>query len=128
MLCSGPGRLGRGFQQSQGQKGPPGGLLLGLLLAPSPGAGELPACNRRGNLKALAVVGALFVQELIIRRRVPAALSVLLTFGKMAVVLALVGVVDAVNPRLRIDQSMGYYARIIVFVSVGALVLAILGA
>jgi len=56
------------------------------------------------------------------------ALGLLLTLAKMAVVLVLVGVADVVNPRLRIDQSMAYYARIITFVSVGALVLAILGA
>ena len=54
-------------------------------------------------------------------------LSVLLTLVKMAVVLTLVGVADVVNPRLRIDQSMGYYARVVVFVSVGALALAIVG-
>jgi len=54
-------------------------------------------------------------------------LSLLLTLAKMSIVLALVGVVDVVNPRLRIDQSMGYYARIVVFVSVGALALAIVG-
>jgi formate hydrogenlyase subunit 4 len=56
-----------------------------------------------------------------------AGLNILFTLAKMAVVLALVGVADVVNPRLRIDQSMGYYARIIVFVSVGALAFAILG-
>jgi formate hydrogenlyase subunit 4 len=56
-----------------------------------------------------------------------AGLSMLLTLVKMAVVLTLVGVADVVNPRLRIDQSMGYYARIIVFFAVGALVFAILG-
>lgn len=55
------------------------------------------------------------------------ALSIVLTLAKMGVVLALVGVADVVNPRLRIDQSMGYYARVIVFVSVGALAFAILG-
>ena len=54
-------------------------------------------------------------------------LSILLTLGKMGVFLALVGLVDVVNPRLRIDQSMGYYARIVVFVSIGALALAIVG-
>jgi formate hydrogenlyase subunit 4 len=54
-------------------------------------------------------------------------LRTLLTLAVMAVVLVLVGVVDLVNPRLRIDQSMGYYARIVVFVSVGALALAIVG-
>ena len=55
------------------------------------------------------------------------ALSILLTLAKMAVVLTLVGVADVVNPRLRIDQSMAYYARVIVFVSVGALAFAVLG-
>jgi formate hydrogenlyase subunit 4 len=54
-------------------------------------------------------------------------LSLVLTLAKMSIVLALVGVVDVVNPRLRIDQSMGYYARVVVFVSVGALALAIVG-
>ncbi len=57
-----------------------------------------------------------------------AGLAMLLTLAKMAVVLALVGVVDVVNPRLRIDQSMAYYARIVVFVAVGALIFAIVGA
>ncbi len=54
-------------------------------------------------------------------------LSILLTLAKMGVFLTLVGLVDVVNPRLRIDQSMGYYARIVVFVSIGALALAIVG-
>ena len=61
--------------------------------------------------------------------RVPnVGLGVVLTLAKMAVVLALVGVADVVNPRLRIDQSMAYYARIIVYVALGALVFAVLGA
>ncbi len=54
-------------------------------------------------------------------------LGILLTLVKMAVVLTLVGVIDVVNPRLRIDQSMSYYARVIVFVSIGALAIAIIG-
>jgi len=56
------------------------------------------------------------------------ALSMVLTLAKMGVVLALVGVADVVNPRLRIDQSMAYYARIIVFIAVVALAFAIIGA
>jgi hypothetical protein len=36
-------------------------------------------------------------------------------------------VADVVNPRLRIDQSMGYFARVVVFVSLGALALAVVG-
>jgi len=54
-------------------------------------------------------------------------LNMVLTLAVMGVVLALVGVVDVVNPRLRIDQSMAYYARVVVFVSVLALALAIVG-
>jgi formate hydrogenlyase subunit 4 len=54
-------------------------------------------------------------------------LSMIFTLLKMAVVLTLVGVIDVVNPRLRVDQSMAYYARVIVFVSIGALAIAIVG-
>lgn len=57
-----------------------------------------------------------------------AGLSVVLVLAKMAVVLLLVGVVDVVNPRLRIDQSMSYYSRVVVFVSLVALAFAIVGA
>ena len=55
-------------------------------------------------------------------------LSLLATLGKMAVVILLVGVVDVVNPRLRIDQSMYIYSRVIVFVAVAALAFALIGA
>ncbi len=55
-------------------------------------------------------------------------LSVLATIGKMAVVMLLVGLVDVVNPRVRVDQSMYYYSRVIVFVAVAALAFAIIGA
>jgi formate hydrogenlyase subunit 4 len=55
-------------------------------------------------------------------------LNLLATLGKMAVVLLLVGVVDVVNPRVRIDQSMYYYSRVIVWVAVAALLFAIIGA
>ncbi len=55
-------------------------------------------------------------------------LAVLATLGKMAVVLLLVGLVDVVNPRLRIDQSMYYYSRVIVFVAIAALAFAVIGA
>jgi formate hydrogenlyase subunit 4 len=56
------------------------------------------------------------------------AVDMLFTLVKMAVVLLLVGLADVVNPRLRVDQAMAYYARIIVFVAVLALALAITGA
>ena len=55
-------------------------------------------------------------------------LSLLATLGKMAVVLLLVGLVDVVNPRVRIDQSMYYYSRVIVWVAVAALLFAVIGA
>lgn len=55
-------------------------------------------------------------------------ISVLATLGKMAVVLFLVGLVDVVNPRVRIDQSMYYYSRVIVWVAAVALLFAIIGA
>jgi formate hydrogenlyase subunit 4 len=35
-----------------------------------------------------------------------------LTLVKALLVLVLVGVIDAVNPRLRIEQAMGYYMRV----------------
>jgi formate hydrogenlyase subunit 4 len=54
-------------------------------------------------------------------------LSLLMTLAKMSVILVLVGVIDVVNPRLRVDQSMSYYARVIIFVSIGALAIAIIG-
>jgi formate hydrogenlyase subunit 4 len=55
-------------------------------------------------------------------------LNLLATLGKMAVVLLVVGLVDVVNPRVRIDQSMYYYSRVIVWVAVAALLFAIIGA
>lgn len=77
----------------------------------------------------LMIFSALLVTVFIPWPRVASVeLGVLLTAAKMAVVLALVGVADVVNPRLRIDQSMAYYARIIVYVALGALVFAVLGA
>ena len=77
----------------------------------------------------LMIFSALLVTVFIPWPRVPnVGLGVVLTLAKMAVVLALVGVADVVNPRLRIDQSMAYYARIIVYVALGALVFAVLGA
>ncbi len=55
-------------------------------------------------------------------------LGLLATVAKMAVVLLLVGLVDVVNPRVRIDQSMYYYSRVIVWVAAVALLFAIIGA
>lgn len=51
-----------------------------------------------------------------------------LNFAKLGVLVLLVGLVAAVNPRLRIDQSMAYFSRIVVFVAMAALVFASIGA
>jgi formate hydrogenlyase subunit 4 len=45
---------------------------------------------------------------------------------KVLVVLVLVAVIDVVNPRLRIDQAMGYYMRVAVS-SLAALAFAVIG-
>jgi len=49
-----------------------------------------------------------------------------LAMVKAMVVLLLVGVVDAVNPRLRIDQAISYYAKV-AFSSLAALAFAVIG-
>jgi formate hydrogenlyase subunit 4 len=49
-----------------------------------------------------------------------------LTLLKALVVLSLVTVVEVVNPRLRIDQAMGYYMRV-AFSSLAALAFAVIG-
>jgi formate hydrogenlyase subunit 4 len=48
------------------------------------------------------------------------------TFVKVLLVLVLVTVVDVVNPRLRIDQAMGYFMRVAVS-SLAALAFAVIG-
>lgn len=54
--------------------------------------------------------------------------DLVINFAKVGVLMLLVGLVNAVNPRLRIDQSMAYFCRIVVFVAVAALVFASIGA
>ncbi len=49
-----------------------------------------------------------------------------LAFVKVAIVLALVTVVDVVNPRLRIDQALAYYMRV-VFGALAGLAFAVIG-
>ncbi|UCG87172.1 MAG: NADH-quinone oxidoreductase subunit H [Gemmatimonadota bacterium] len=49
-----------------------------------------------------------------------------LALAKVLLVLILVAVVDAVNPRLRVEQAMRYYARV-AFVSLSALAFAVIG-
>ena len=53
--------------------------------------------------------------------------DVVINLAKVLVLVLIVGVVDAVNPRLRIDQSMNYFARVVIFVAVAALAFAIVG-
>lgn len=52
--------------------------------------------------------------------------NVVVNLAKIFVLLLLVGVIDSVHPRLRIDQSMNFFARV-VFISLAALVLAAAG-
>jgi len=51
-----------------------------------------------------------------------------LNLAKVGILVLLTGFVNAVNPRLRIDQSMAYFSRIVVFVAIAALVFASIGA
>ncbi|MBZ5514151.1 MAG: NADH-quinone oxidoreductase subunit H [Acidobacteriia bacterium] len=53
-------------------------------------------------------------------------LDLLMTSVKVLVVLVLVAVIDVVNPRLRIDQAMGYFLRV-AFSSLAALAFAVIG-
>jgi len=46
----------------------------------------------------------------------------------VGILVGLVGFINAVNPRLRIDQSMSYFSRIVVFVAIAGLVFASIGA
>jgi formate hydrogenlyase subunit 4 len=54
----------------------------------------------------------------------PAAL--LLALVKVLLVLVLVAVIDVVNPRLRVEQAMGYYLRIVLS-GAAALAFAVIG-
>ena len=53
-------------------------------------------------------------------------LAVLVTLAKVLVVLLIVGLIECVNPRLRIDQSMTYMSRVL-FVALASLVFAVIG-
>jgi formate hydrogenlyase subunit 4 len=53
-------------------------------------------------------------------------LGIVSNLAKVLVVMLLVGVIDSVNPRLRIDQSMNFFARV-VFISLAALAFAAAG-
>lgn len=51
-----------------------------------------------------------------------------LNLAAVTALVLLIAFVNAVNPRLRIDQSMGYFSRIVVFVALAGLVFASIGA
>jgi len=53
--------------------------------------------------------------------------NIVITLAKMAVVIVFVGLVEVVNPRLRIDQALSYFLGII-FMAVIGLTFALLGA
>jgi formate hydrogenlyase subunit 4 len=53
-------------------------------------------------------------------------LDLMMTTVKVLVVLVLVAFIDVVNPRLRIDQAMGYFIRV-AFSSLAALAFAVIG-
>jgi formate hydrogenlyase subunit 4 len=55
-------------------------------------------------------------------------LNLALNAVAVGVLVLVVGLVNAVNPRLRIDQSMAYFSRIVVFVALAGLVFASIGA
>jgi formate hydrogenlyase subunit 4 len=54
------------------------------------------------------------------------ALAILVNLVKVAIMLLLVGVIDSVNPRLRIDQAIRFYGALI-FVAFAGLAFAIVG-
>ncbi len=53
-------------------------------------------------------------------------IDLIATIAKVLVLLVLVAVVDVVNPRLRVDQAMGYFMRVAVS-SLAALAFAVIG-
>jgi len=73
------------------------------------------------------IFAAVFIQVFLPWGRVglyPADL--VLSLVKVLVLMLIIGVIDSVNPRLRIDQSMNFFARV-VFVSLAALAFAAAG-
>lgn len=52
--------------------------------------------------------------------------DLVLALVKVMVVLVVVALVDVVNPRLRVEQAMGYYLRV-AFSSLAALAFAVIG-
>jgi formate hydrogenlyase subunit 4 len=82
----------------------------------------------RWTLWAKQLVYALLLVELFFPwpRLALVPLDLVLALVKALVVLVLVAVIDVVNPRLRVDQAMGYFLRV-AFSSVAALAFALVG-
>jgi len=77
----------------------------------------------------MLIFGSILVQVFIPLPRFDAwAANLAVNLVGVAVLVAVVGLVNAVNPRLRIDQSMSYFSRVVVFVAVAGLVFASIGA
>lgn len=53
-------------------------------------------------------------------------LAVIVGLAKVLVVMVVIGLIDSVNPRLRIDQSMNYMGRVL-FIAFAALIFATIG-
>lgn len=56
----------------------------------------------------------------------PWPLSVVAALGKVLVLFVLAAVIEAVNPRLRVDQAMSYMGRVL-FIALAALAFAVIG-
>ena len=56
----------------------------------------------------------------------PYPLALLVTLAKTGLVFVVIGLIDSVNPRFRIDQSMNYMGRVL-FVALAALAFAVIG-
>jgi len=55
------------------------------------------------------------------------AINLALNLAGVTILVLLIGLVNAVNPRLRIDQSMAYFSRVVIFVAFGSLIFAAIG-
>jgi formate hydrogenlyase subunit 4 len=77
----------------------------------------------------LLIFGSILVQIFVpLPRSDFAVVNLIANFALVGVLVVVVGLINAVNPRLRIDQSMSYFSRIVVFVAVAGLVFASIGA
>ncbi len=76
----------------------------------------------------LIIFGSILVQVFLPWHFGMWAADLALNLVGVAVLVVIVGFVNAVNPRLRIDQSMSYFSRIVVFVAIAGLVFASIGA